>query len=324
MKFGYLHTRMNADIAREINAINHILATVPFRNTSAPLPYFLDTYKLQYEDMVPINDANKFPIEPNKLLKLGISLGNLIKTLKLDEEMHQEQQQRQSLFIASLNNSVSRHPSVNHSLASIKSPVSGYYDPYDPFHGERQSSTVTNSANNQSLQHVKFVKNLLLLLKNFDIGTTTSAGKKLHELSSKASNLSLSKNSSPIKLNSRQLLIEKLEINISLDVLFIYKITMQLVLSIYVTLQSHIAGADLSSSTDDKSSIMESSSIFSSNSLNSSNDSILSADEYVRILHNILARISTGLIEPFLQLMLLEVVKPGLHQGFQTLVDRLS
>ena len=191
MKFGYLHTRMNADIAREINAINHILATVPFRNTSAPLPYFLDTYKLQYEDMVPINDANKFPIEPNKLLKLGISLGNLIKTLKLDEEMHQEQQQRQSLFIASLNNSVSRHPSVNHSLASIKSPVSGYYDPYDPFHGERQSSTVTNSANNQSLQHVKFVKNLLLLLKNFDIGTTTSAGTKLHELSSKASNLSL-------------------------------------------------------------------------------------------------------------------------------------
>lgn len=315
---------MNADIAREISAINHILATVPFRGTSAALPYFLDTYKLQYEDLAPINDPDKFPIEPNKLLKLGISLGNLVKTLKLEEEMQQEQQQRQSLFIALLNNSVSRHPSVNHSLASIKSPVSGYYDPYDPFHGDRPSSTAASSANNQSLQHVKFVKNLLLLLKNFDIGTTASAGTKLHDLSTKASSLSLTKNSSPIKLNSRQLLIEKLEINISLDVLFIYKITLQLVLSIYVTLQSHIAGADLSSPTDDKSSIMESSSIFSSNSLNSSTDSILSPDEYVRILHHIVARISTGLIEPFLQLMLQEVVKPGLHQGFQALVDRLS
>lgn len=313
---------MNADITKEINAINHILATVPLRHTLKPLGFFLDTYKLRYEDMESINNGDKFPIDSNKLLKLGISLGNLVKSLKMEEEMQQEQQQRQSLFIASLNNSVSRHPSVNHSLASIKSPASGYYDPFSQ--DRPPSMAPTNSSNIQSLQHIKFVKNLLLLLKNFDIGTTSGTGTKLHDLSSKASNLNLSKNSSPIKLNSRQLLIEKLEINISLDVLFIYKITLQLILSIYTTIKSHIAGADLNAPVDDKSSIMENSSIFSSNSLSSSTDSLISADEYVKILQSILSRISTGLIEPFLLLMLEHVVKGGLHQGFQTLVDRLS
>lgn len=314
---------MIADLTREINAINHILATVPFRSTLDTLPFFLDTYKLCYDDMEPINDADKFPIEPNKLLKLGISLGNLVKSLRLDEEIHQEQQQRQSLFIASLNQSVSRHPSVNHSLASIRSPQSGYYDPYDPFHLERPVSMVIHSEptpSSQSVQHVKFIKNLLLLLKNFDIGSAASG--KLNDLSSKASNLSLAKNLSPIKLNSRQLLIEKLEINIALDVLFIYKITIQLVLSIYTTIQTHLAGLDLGSG-DDKGNL-ENLSIFSSNSLNSSSDSLISADEYFKILNNILARISAGLIEPFLLLMLQEVVKPGIHHGFLNLVDRLS
>ena len=46
----------------------------------------------------------KFPVDANKLLKLGISLGNLIRTLQIDEESYQQQHNQQRQFLQNLNN----------------------------------------------------------------------------------------------------------------------------------------------------------------------------------------------------------------------------
>ena len=63
-------------LRKEQANIEHLLRTIPFNdNCSVDSKHFLNIYQLTYEDMLKLNGNDvKFPIDSNKLLKLGISL----------------------------------------------------------------------------------------------------------------------------------------------------------------------------------------------------------------------------------------------------------
>jgi hypothetical protein len=460
----------------EITSVQHLLRSVPFTSDGATAN-FLDVYKLQHESVAELRkQPQKFPIEGSKLLKLGISLGSLIKTLELEEEIHLQQQQQQRMFLSNLQQykqkqqtSTSRTPMADdpfhspkprqtfqqqthvansapnlldqgNSMASEhhhKSPVSSAPNtpqtsssnfgvsteslvvpkrstPVSPvrqrvppsspmnrspsmyvtgsprmtppvtpkrrpssriFSGSpkitissspkepQQESPViippsaspivnparasvplfarpgmsrhviTSNSANQPAHHVKFVKNLLTILKNFDIGTShrVLSGKqdlrfsKSSDLFSNSVNSVNSLNLSPIKLSSKQLLIEKLEININLDVLFTYQILLQLVLKILTLLRSNLIIENLSEVLASKSSDGdETSSIFSSSS-NTSADSTLTipVDDYLKLLRQIINRIVCGIVEPFIKFIYNELLQTNVHSDFNSFMKEL-
>lgn len=137
-----------------------------------------------------------------------------------------------------------------------------------------------------------------------------------------------SANMSPIKLNSKQLLIEKLEININLDNLFIYKITLKLILEIFHILKQNLINT--TSKLNDPSFAMtptkydfdESSSIFSLNS-STSQDSSLTNDEYYKLLSVAILRISHGIVQPFVILIYREFAETKISDDFTQLINSL-
>lgn len=288
-------------LEEEIASVQHLLESIPFTNI-APLDHFLEIYKLSHQEVLTLKEQPlKFPIESNKMLKLGISLGNLIKTLQLDEEMYLQQREQQQNFINNLNKSRS-------SIAGSSSNNNSTTGVDDPF--VKRLHVISSSNSTQPIHHMKFVKNLLIVLKNFDIGNKQeSNGNSYHSQGTGSTN------TSPIKLNSKQLLIEKLEINIKLDVIFIYNTLFKLIDRILNILKTSLL--DVTSISD----MEESSSIFSINSVNS--DSSIPLDEYLKFLKQCIHRISLGIILPFYNFVFTELVETNIQSDFSSLANSL-
>lgn len=386
------------NLEAEILNLNHLLETVPFGpKSNNKSKFFLNVYRLNYDQLAPLNNtsiesgglAHKFPINSNKLLKLGISLGNLLKSLHIDEEIHHQQQQHQQNFVNNLNNLKSKNGGVV--PGGTGSPSANSSPSNDPFNDN--DTIISNQSNkaqvNLSLYQTKFIKNLMVLLKNFDIGNQNGIGFQIQDMPTSGSNSTLNQygnshghghshsisngalgytsntssaqsthssqsggtsshsnpNTSPIKLNLKQLLIEKLEINISLDNLFIFKIIIKLLLNIFEILKEQMIKANLLGTGTNSNPIssprnhshrpstvsqitnddLENSSLFSYNSLNSSSskDTGLTVDEYYKLISQILNRINIGLIEPFIKLILSETVEPNISNDFSNLINNL-
>lgn len=343
----------------EITYIQDLLQSVPF--SSDRTTHFLNVYKISHQQLMQLNQQPaKFPVDANKLLKLGISLGNLIKTLKIDEESYQQQNSQQRQLLSNLNNGRSSFGGQGSNGSSrISSTLSDpFREPLQPpqpkhiIHSNTSppNNSIINSLTSQPPHQVRFLKNLINILKNFDIGakpadplqSTTTLNQTGNNRDSMASNHSIphtpqrvmsngstsssTTNVSPIKLNSKQLLIEKLEININLDNLFIYKIILKLILEIFQILKQNLINSTnkLNDSlfSSSKYDFDESSSIFSLNSLNSQ-DSNISNDEYYRILTKILQRISHGIVQPFVYLIYREFVETKISDDFAQLINSL-
>ena len=408
-------TSLTTIIKEEQAFIEDLLSSIPF--SSNPTTYFLKIYKLSHHQLNRLNDEPfKFPIEANKLLKLGISLGSLMNTLSIDEENYKQQIAQQRQFMARINGRIASTqtqaqiptPTPASTSTSTSTPKSMLapasapapaperkslmglrpgYDANDPFNSNNSPASYTpltagpphpsqqlqqpsrhvihssgqqpSGSHHQPSYQVRFLKSLLTILKNFDIdGPRDPIGS--HQSQGRSSTMSYNResmasygsssftpkrvqsngsfgsgiNTSPIKLNSRQLLIEKLEINIKLDNLFIYKIMFKLILSIYAKLSetllqireeeqyiSAITTATIPSSSTSAHQD-ESSSIFSGESSNSL-ESNLSNTEYLKLLHNVLYRISQGIIQPFVTLLYVEFVETKVTEDFTQLMNTL-
>ncbi|KAG7195440.1 uncharacterized protein KQ657_003201 [Scheffersomyces spartinae] len=433
---------------------------------------FMNLYKLRRDELVNIlnNSENTLGIDSNKMLKLGISFGNLIKNSQIDERPGTRVISQPSGITANTSNDgntfMNRIQSLNDGNGSATTLGGGEQDPApeidNPFMSKPpvSSQPVQNrSTLQQTVQQVKFLRNLLTLLKNFDVGSSSLYNKRSshnphntnnnnhnnnnhnnnnHNANGSAgghrgvsSSSVLSGNSannntanggyrrgsdmynydsqneysgtssdchsgiggnpmynrdsanygvptgsasingsthtgglatssvvssSPIKLTSKQLLIEKLEININLDLLFIYQVLFKLILRIYEIMKQGILqhqiptlgnlergtlnGSDTvkppSSLISDFNFSMnitmnhtltttnDSSSIFSSNSAASSDSSSLcTPDEYVRLIKQVTDRISFGIIGPFVNIIVSEIVEPNINQGFHDVMVSL-
>ena len=424
-------TSLTTIIKEEQAFIEDLLSSIPF--SSNPTTYFLKIYKLSHHQLNQLNDEPfKFPIEANKLLKLGISLGSLMNTLSIDEENYKQQIAQQRQFMARINGRIASTqtqaqiptPTPTSTSTPTSTPKSMLapapapaperkslmglrpgYDANDPFNSNNSPASYTpltagpphpsqqlqqpsrhvihssgqqpSGSHHQPSYQVRFLKSLLTILKNFDIdGPRDPIGS--HQSQGRSSTMSYNResiasygsssftpkrvqsngsfgsgiNTSPIKLNSRQLLIEKLEINIKLDNLFIYKITLKLILSIYAKLseallqireeEQYISAITTATTTTIPSSTSsststttptaaststsahqdESSSIFSGESSNSL-ESNLSNTEYLKLLHNVLYRISQGIIQPFVTLLYVEFVETKVTEDFTQLINTL-
>lgn len=308
-------------LRKEQANIEHLLRTIPFNdNCSVDSKHFLNIYQLTHEDMLKLNGNDiKFPIDSNKLLKLGISLGNLIKSLQYDEETYsqQKQQQQQRLFMNSLDPKARK---INTNFSNN--------EPYNPFK-DQQISTNNSGDTGQPVYQIKFIRNLLSILKNFDIGNNYSVSQKLQEVSSNNSNATLNQyevSTSPIKLNSNQLLIEKLEININLDAIFIYKIIIQLILKIYANIEKHLLHIRQASPNNEEipsNSPKANPAVFSPNS-NNTGSSGAPVDEYDKILKHAINKISNGLIDPFTRLIINQVVLPSINGQVNSFLSSLT
>lgn len=311
-------------LRKELANVEHILRAVPFTDScKVDQAHFLNIYELTYEEIIKLNEEGiKFPIDSNKLLKLGISLGNLIKSMQSDEELYiqQKQQQQQRLFMSSLD------PKVRTLNAS-----STNNEPYNPFKDSSSNSFMLSDTKQPTYQ-IKFIRNLLSILKNFDIGTNYSTNPlnlKLQEVSSNSSNTTLSQydvSTSPIKLNSNQLLIEKLEINIDLDTLFIYKIVIQLIQRIYTNIEKHLLHIAETSSNNEEIPAYSTNtrlSVFSTNSSNSV-PSLDGTDEYFKLLKQAISKITNGLIDPFTRLIIEKIVQPSITGQVNSFVNSLA
>ncbi|KAF8000478.1 hypothetical protein HF325_005407 [Metschnikowia pulcherrima] len=131
---------------------------------------------------------------------------------------------------------------------------------------------------------------------------------------------------SPIRLNSRQLLIEKLEINICLDALFTFKITVKLLERLFLVLKQLLGNYNPQEEPIGllRKSPSENSSIFSSISgISAGLDSITSVDDYARLIAEISHRICVGILDPFVGLLRESIVKPHVLGGFQDLINTI-
>lgn len=305
-------------IAREIALIEHILETVPFAPGGVDSKiYFLDVYKLKYSDIKSLN-LNETTWEQyrqvavNRLLKLAISFGNLIKSFEVDKAAYDAK-------IAQQRNFKNTRPGVDPFTDSYKPEKSLLVAPY----------------------FITFARNLSLILKNFDIGTPVSNGPSRashasrssvglesdsHSFNGSQGSSSGALPSSPIRLNSRQLLIEKLEINIRLDALFTLKIVFKLLLNIFARLKELVdsySGEEVSELATIRA-YSESSSIFSSASGGSGGaDPVHNMEDYVRLVREIIHRIKSGIVDPFTNLLLTEIVESRVINGFQNLVSTI-
>ncbi|RLV91649.1 hypothetical protein JA1_003723 [Spathaspora sp. JA1] len=342
-----------------ITYIQELLGSIPFEEKTKVLP-LLGVYKISHYDLIQLNNyPEKFPIDGNKLLKLGISLGNLLKTLEAEKEAYQRQQMQQQVFVRSLNksrgNNKSRHPISE-------------YDPFKEDVGsesrlKRESGSSDGTLNGTALPYqVRFMVNLLSVLKSFDIRTPpinkpetfrynsmshlqsyghsdafstrdsivsnnnpskTPPPLRPSSFTSESSRAEVSPNSSPIKLSSRQLSIEKLEININVDNIFIYKIVLKIICEIFISIKEHMESQGIAADSIPKNDLDESYSIFSSNTINSSDSTYLGNDEYVRVTHQVMKRISSGILEPFVVMLFQELAEHQIRGSFTTLINSL-
>lgn len=314
-------------LGKEKANIKHLIESIPFNQKSTvDGAHFLNIYQLTYEDIVKLNEENeKFPIDSNKLLKLGISLGNLIKSLQLDEELYTQQQQlqqQQKQFMTNMNNI---GPKTPRGLPNDRDNEN-----QNPFNVINSSDNTSSTS--QPTYQVKFMKNLLSILKNFDIGSTYSMNQinlKLQAVLSNTSSSTLGQNNvttSPIKLNSKQLLIEKLEISIKLDTLFIYKIIIELILKIYTIIEKHLltsenANNGYNDEAQNNAPGSQSPSIFSSSSNGS--DASPQINEYYKIMNQVMNRISSGVTDPFIRVILTQIIHPSINDQVDSYISTL-
>lgn len=293
----------SALLTLELDHLRHILDTVPFTPGAELNTFFLDVYMLTYAELRDYNLTEEVwaqhnPVPANKLLKLGISLGNLFKSYHAEADSLRAKQ----------------------AIARPKTAATPNLG--DPFSDNFTQKSIL------ALHESNLVKNLLLILKNFDVGfplvarNTRSSRVSAADSDNSGNGSQISAhNSSPIKLNSRQLLIEKLEININLDTLFTMKIVMKLLLTILNILVPTVAVLSAHEEVNELNAIRaysESESIFSGTSAADAD-----VDEYLRLVRDIIARVNSGILEPFTQFLLLEIVEPKITSSFQNLVTSI-
>lgn len=328
----------------EISNVNHLLESIPFEN-STQNEYFVNVYRISYLSFMELNNQpHKFPIDSNKLLKLEISLGSLINTLQLNEDLYQKQSKNRDPVkdFKQGNQSDCNQDLKKDDSHTQDSKVEGSgrddsnkqsFMNYDPFREQSKSSPLAIP-----IHHLNFVKNILIVLKNFDVVNSNYHPKHIYSsqssgtLSQANGNLAStpisSTNVSPIKLTSKQLLIEKLEINIELDTIFIYKVLFKLIIKILNILREKVMSINFSDiqppslSKTLSNDFGENYSIFSTTSLNS-NTSSLPLDEYLKFLRQIINRLSLGLIQPFYKFTLEELVDNNIEKEFTSLIDNL-
>ncbi|EGW34518.1 uncharacterized protein SPAPADRAFT_59950 [Spathaspora passalidarum NRRL Y-27907] len=352
-------------LEEEITHVQELLQSLPFNAEKRTIP-FLEVYKIPYHEFIELkNHPNKFPIDGNKLLKLGISLGNLLKTLEAEKENYDRQQTQQQVFIQNLNKSRANKPKPTTATANGQEfdPFKESSDSNDNSQIKRQSGTSDVSSNANAAIHpyqIRFMMNLLNILKSFDIRVpnpykpeTTSVVSHLYgdgptkrdslpsnyspanrtpprprpsSASSEISRPDSVVTSSPIKLSSRQLSIEKLEININVDNIFIYKILLKMIREIYLRLKEHfqtIESQGIVTDTISKNDSDENFSIFSSNSNNSQENLLPGNDEYLRVFHQVMSRISYGILEPFILMIYHELAEKKIQDSFTDLIESL-
>lgn len=298
----------NEVIASQKELVQHVLEAVPFEKTEKSTS-FLDVYNISVEDMAALDFSEaawdlRFSLLTNKLLKLGISFGNLLKMFD-NERKAQEAKDAWEAQMA-------------------KKTPKQTEDPFSDGYDAQKSPKVP-------IYYLRFAQNLFHILKNFDIGTSPYSAHRAKlapvesDLTSgNGSQTSLNGvNASPIKLSSRQLLIEKLEINIRLDALFTYKVVLLLLLRIYDVLEQLLREfSELPEKRDG-----DTSSLFSYTSLNLSgtpnSELVLSTDDYVRLNRAILHRVDAGIVGPFVQTLVTELVDTNVTSAFQTLITNI-
>lgn len=305
-------------VLEEISKISNVLDAVPMKPGVEAKCFFLGVYKLTFQDVKSLELTEPrweqlHPVAVNKLLKLGISFGNLVKSFLLEQSAYESKQAQE------LNMRKNSRQGVDPFLENYrppKLPVAPHY--------------------------VNFSRNFFLLLKNFDIGTTQQVEVKRSRNSRTSSGFGDSDTQSntgsqtttssgmiglPIKLNSRQLLIEKLEINIKLDPLFTMKIVLKLLVSMFTIVRALVdsIAADEVSELSAIKAYSENSSIFSNNSSTSGGnlDPILSMDEYVRLIKDIILRVNLGIVDPLNNMLLAEIVEPRVVASFLSLANNI-
>lgn len=300
-------------IDAEKSKLRRILASVPFTKNSKPDGLFLDVYRITRQEILNLYEPDDAVFnDSNRILKLGISLGNLIRTWNNDEHTFNQRREQYKKKKQETDNLASLDPKMSQlKLEEARSLMNS------PFVESNKYLEEDERSNQISAHHMKFLRNLVSLLKSFNIGTPyyTQLG-RVSSGSSRTTINSGSLNQSPIKLNSRQLLIEKLEINIDLDTVFVFEVAFQLILRIYDIIQIIISYYPSSNSNEENPALMEVLSIFSSES------NLLS--EIESLLRQAMSRISSGLIEPFLQMIFINVVKPNINNASEELITRLS
>lgn len=358
-------TSVGTALEDEIHNIQQILTLVPF-NGEQPRDFFLNIYRLDAEAVTRLRELlAKFPVDPAKLLKLGISLGSLVKTLELDEELYALQQQQKTSYIGSFNQFNKNKPlpvpgSGATGVGGSKKLHNGSDDHSDLGRNSTMrvilsNSTVSLGGNQpQPSHHIKFVKNLLKVLKNFDIGAAKELTLLLlsHTINQMhtglqglmSQQLSIAPNALPIKLTLKQLLIEKLEINIDLDTMFIYKILFKLTLQILHILSASLVALNMGDFSQGITvrpvsealtgsftfitllisalELDENLLIFSTNSSTLS-DLNIPTEEFLRLIKQILLRVSAGLTEPFVKLVFAELAEQDIQSQFNKLLNSL-
>lgn len=302
----------------EVTTISHMLATLPFdRSEGHPqtkAPYFLDVYRVHRPEMQLLNeDTGRFPLDASKLLKLGILLGNLLKSRQQDEEASAAQQRRQHQFSRAVGGP------LEDPFRERAAPTAAPPPPPPP-----DVASVAQPAAHQA----RFMQNLVQILKNYDVGEAPRAS-----VASSSSTLSQAQ-ASPIKLLSKQLLIEKLEINIDLDNLFTYKIVLKLLATIYEILAQQLIEFDNGTAALTREEAPGAAgggrdaslslSIFLTASCGLADSGSMTLDEYLAALRQVLARVSQGVIEPFVLVLVTSVAEKGIIDRFGELLKSLD
>lgn len=301
---------LKEDIESQRQLVKHLLESVPFGKNDHG-PSFLDVYNISNADMAALDFSEaawdlRFALLANKLLKLGISFGNLLKIFQNDQKAHEAKEAREAQLTKN------RTPTQNS----------------DPFSEGFEARKI----NHVHPYYIKFAQNLFHILKNFDVSPHTHTPRTTLDSDQTSANGSQNSvggvASSPIKLNSRQLLIEKLEINIRLDALFTFKVVLLLLVQIYDILtqllrefiDSGIDRVGLRNDADNASVLS-----YTSNNLGGPpiSGAVLTSADYIRLTRAILYRIHGGIVGPFVQTLVTELVDTQVASAFQTLVTNI-
>jgi hypothetical protein len=307
----------------EVATINHMLVTLPFDRSEGhaqtKAPYFLDVYRVHRPEMQLLNeDTGRFPLDASKLLKLGILLGNLLKSRQQDEEASAAQQRQQHQFSRAVGGPLEDPFRERAAEAPAAAPAAAPPPP------PPNVASVAQPAAHQA----RFMLNLVQILKNYDVGEAPRAS-----VASSSSTLSQAQ-ASPIKLLSKQLLIEKLEINIDLDNLFTYKIVLKLLATIYEILAQQLIEFDNGTAALTREAVPGAAgggrdaslslSIFLTASCGLADSGSMTLDEYLGTLRQVLARVSQGVIEPFVLVIVTSVAEKGVIDRFGELLKSLD
>lgn len=306
-------------IGDEIARIEHVLISVPFMPRSEVSVQFLNIYKLTYADIKRLNVTEESweeqleQIPANKLLKLAISFGNVIEAFKLEKQAAETRNAR---------------------LKGAKKLQTA-----DPFN-EGFSAT---KATQIPVHFVNLTRNFALVLKNFDVGPTAVSSRMLkrhlsglsvyskEDSDDATTPTSIFSNSalrsasfvrkSPIKLNSRQMLIEKLEINIRIDPMFTMRIVLKLLVEILLIIEL------LCKEHDDVEEdllppvpLSSSSSVFSGGSGASET---LSLSDYNQLVKSAISNVNGGIVGPFVSFLQRKVVEPRVMAGFESILSTM-